>query len=477
MNKQMLKKIIKSKTFITIIVVVVIIFGIFLLFFNRKPSYQFVTVTRDSVTESVTLTGNTTPAQSVSLSFGSSGIISDTFSDLGKQVTAGQVLAELNMNDLLAQLHSAQAGLVIAKQNASSSNNNIDNVVAEQNALVANAYRTLLNSTLQAQSISNLGAFDSPTVTGTYECGKDGVYNLKTYSSAGGVSIMYSGLEPNDSFLLTDVPRPLGKCGLYLSFDKSKILYTDQQFKIEIPNKNAANYNANQNAYQLALKTRIKTIAAAQANVAVPGLPSINDSEIVQAQASVDSALAKIKNAEIFAPITGTITQFDAKTGQLATPGTPLVSIMSTDGYEVDAGASETDVGKIALGNKVTMTLDALPNETFSGSVFYIAPAQTNTQGVITYQIKISFDRADPRFKSGFTANINIETDHKDNVLILPQYGILQNDQGTFVETLVNGKVVQNPVTLGIQDQKGNVEILSGVTEGEQVLNIGLKAQ
>ena len=61
-------------------------------------------------------------------------------------------------------------------------------------------------------------------------------------------------------------------------------------------------------------------------------------------------------------------------------------------------------------------------------------------------------------------------------MLILPQYAILQNDQGTFVETLVNGKVVTNPVTLGIQDENGNVEVLSGVTAGEQVVNIGLKS-
>jgi len=79
------------------------------------------------------------------------------------------------------------------------------------------------------------------------------------------------------------------------------------------------------------------------------------------------------------------------------------------------------------------------------------------------------------RLKSGLTANLDIQTKHKDSVLILPQYAILQNDSGTFVETLASGKVVNNPVTLGIQDAKGNVEIVSGATAGEQVLNIGLK--
>jgi HlyD family secretion protein len=103
------------------------------------------------------------------------------------------------------------------------------------------------------------------------------------------------------------------------------------------------------------------------------------------------------------------------------------------------------------------------------GSVFYIAPAETNTQGVVSYGIKISFDTPDTRLKSGLTANIDIETNTKDGVLVLPQFAILQNDQGSFVETLENNQVIQVPVKLGIQDQKGNVEVVSGVTEGEQV--------
>jgi HlyD family secretion protein len=169
------------------------------------------------------------------------------------------------------------------------------------------------------------------------------------------------------------------------------------------------------------------------------------------------------------------VTQQDAKVGQLASPGTPLVSVIGSSGFEIDAGVSETDVGKLAVGNPVTMSLDAFPNETFMGTVFYIAPAQKNTQGVISYQIKISFSKADPRLKSGLTANVDIQTKKKENVLILPQYAILQNDSGTFVETLAGRVSTTSPVRLGIQDQKGNVEIISGVTLGEKVINIGLK--
>ena len=221
---------------------------------------------------------------------------------------------------------------------------------------------------------------------------------------------------------------------------------------------------------QFASDLALKKAGAAPSDIAAQA------AAVAQAQASVKSAEAKLQNAEIVAPISGVITQFDAKVGQLATPGVALVSIISNNGYEVDAGVSETDIGKVALGDSVSMTLDAFPNESFAGKVFYIAPAETNQNGVITYQIKISFDQPDTRFKSGLTANIDIETKQKDNALVLPQYAILQNDQGAFVETVSGGKIIQNPVTIGIEDEKGNAEIISGVTAGEQVLNIGLKS-
>ena len=199
--------------------------------------------------------------------------------------------------------------------------------------------------------------------------------------------------------------------------------------------------------------------------------------QLKSAQAALESAQVKLKNSQIIAPISGVITQFDVKVGQYTSPGLTLVSIISSDSFEVDTQISEIDVGKIALDNNVIMTFDAFPGKTFSGKIFYIDPAQTNTDGVVGYKVKISFDGSGSVMRSGLTANIDIETRHKDNVLILPQYAVLQNDSGTFVQVIENNVVKDIPITLGIQDQSGNVEVISGVTEGEQVLNIGLKSK
>jgi len=469
--------IIKNNKIKTVIVaVLVILIGGYFFFYHKSPIYQFVTVQTGSITESVSLTGNTTPAQSVSLAFGSSGIVAHTYSSLGKQVHSGQVLAELNTSDLVAQLHSAQAGLIIAEQHASASKNNVANVISQQNTLVETAYQNLLNSTPEAIPSDSSKDYTAPIISGNYILGKEGTINLHYYNSSGGISFTASGLANGTGMNNAIISEPIGDSGLYITSTSTYISTAD--WVINIPNTKAVDYLTNYNTYELALLTRDKAIADAEANVGTTDSSGVADAEIAQAKASVDSIIAKIQNAKIIAPISGTITQFDAKTGQLASSSTPLISIMSSGGYEVDAGVSETDVGKILVGNKVTMTLDAFPSEMFAGSVFYIAPAETNTGGVVSYQVKISFDKLDSRLKSGLTANINIQTKHKDNILILPQYAILQNDQGTFVETIdEKGKTKQSPVQLGITDQKGNVEVISGVIEGEQVLNIGLKVK
>jgi HlyD family secretion protein len=219
--------------------------------------------------------------------------------------------------------------------------------------------------------------------------------------------------------------------------------------------------------------------AQAQVNLTLAGSTrqeiDAQKAQVAQAQANVQAIQAQIANSYIVAPISGVVTTQNAKVGEVATPGVPLVSIISPNSLEIDVEVPEVDISKIALNDPVSITLDAFPNETFAGKVFFINPAETISSGVVNYEVKISFDKNDPRLRSGLTANLNIMAQTDQNVLILPQYAILQNASGTFVKTLRDGTVHTTPVTLGISDNNGNVEITSGVNEGEQVINIGLK--
>jgi HlyD family secretion protein len=475
---------------------------------SSSSSLHFVTVTQGSIIETVSVTGAVTPTKSVSLGFQNTGTIARIYYDLGDRVSAGAVIAELNTANLSAALQQAVASLAVAKANLASltAGTRPEQLAIDQNA-VTRGQVALANAIANAYSICDDAVHTDADQFFTNPRTTNATLTLAVSDAALANTVVAEriALEPvlaawsahisSPSFGLSDptlaatqAMQNLAQASAFLNDVATALNKTQPSGSISAATlttyKSDIASDRTSVASALTTLTSAKTtLTSAQGTLALakagstPQDIAAQEAQVEQAEAGVASAEANLRNAKIIAPISGVLTQQDAKIGQQASSGTPLVSILGNGGFEVDAGVSETDVGKLTVGDIVTMTLDAFPNETFTGSVFYIAPAQTNTQGVITYQIKISFDEADPRLKSGLTANIDIQTKRVENALILPQYAILQNDSGTFVETRVGKTVTTTPVTLGIQDQKGNVEILSGVTLGEQVITIGLKIQ
>lgn len=503
-----MKTFLKSKWVIGTVAGIALGAGYWFFIRSRSVTYQFIAVTRGTITETVSVTGNTTPTKSVSLGFQNTGTIARVSYNLGDHVSAGAVIAELNTGTLSAALQQARASLAVAEANLAALTAGTrpeqltiyQNAVTQDQVALANAIASAYAASDSAVHTNADQFFTNPRTAGaalTFIVPDATLTNkvvqervaLEPVLAAWGAQVSASSFGTSDplaagaqavqdlslvSAFLNDAAAALAKTSP--SGSMSAATLTTYESSIATARTSVAGALTTFTSAKTTLVSAEGTLALAQAG-STPESIAAQQAQVEQAQAGIASAAANLQGSQITAPMSGVVTQLDAKVGQLASPGTPLVSIIGIGGFEVDAGVSETDVGKVAVGDAVTMTLDAFPNETFPGSVFYIAPAQTNTQGVISYEIKISFNKADPRLKSGLTANIEIQTKKKDNVLILPQYAILQNDSGTFVETLAGTVTTTTPITLGIQDQKGNVEVLSGVTLGEQVINIGLKAQ
>lgn len=470
-----LRTLLHSKAAIAIAAVVVIAAGSFFYFSRGSADYQLVTVERGSLVQTVSLTGNTTPVDDVSLGFQTTGTVARVYRALGENVRAGELVAELNTAALSAALEQAKGQL--AEALATRSSTSLPEADAKARAAYVSAYTTL--DTELHNDVDTF--FGSPTSYGPMLLiTNPPIYDYGELSSGrDALSDMMDDYQKTLTGASTSDPLALlaYATGVTQSvsvfLDKLAVAANDQD-----SGASAAQVSALATA-RTEVAALLSTLSAARDTYRSEsvGATSLSDAQLQQARAAVAAAQANLANARLVAPISGVITKQDAKVGQLASAGTPLVTIISGAGFEVDSDVSETDVGKISTGDPVAMTIDAFPNETFAGSVFYIAPAETNTEGVVSYEVKIAFANPDPRLKSGLTANIDIETDRKDDVLILPQYAILENDEGAYVQTIEGGKPVNHPVTLGIQDQEGNVEVLSGVAEGEQVANIGLKTQ
>jgi HlyD family secretion protein len=504
-------------------VLLVVVFG-YLFLHKGSSNYQFVNVTQGSITEVVSVTGNTTPVQSLDLSFQAGGTVAAVYKNAGDNVSAGQTVVSLDTRNLAAQLAQAQAAVdgaqaTLQQLQAGPTSQNVQVSQAALNSAeqtLSNTYSNIPNAVTDAYAKANdavrnqIGVFytspDSNNPQLSFQVNDSQVLN-NADSERAQVTQELSSWQAQITALSNSVAA-LSTSTLSLALQNanshltvvSNLLNTDATAVIEesgLSNTNVTTYKTDvTNAVtevsgaQTDISTISQNIASEQAAVAqaqaqlnvtlagsTPGAIAAQQAQVEQEQANMQSIQVQIAQASLVSPINGIVTVQNAKVGQIAGAGQVITSIISGSDFEVDAEVPETDIGKVAVGNGVNMTFDAFPNETFTGKVFYIDPAETIVSGVVDYEVKVSFDKADPRIKSGLTANLDINTKTDANALILPQFAIVQNVSGTFVDVLQNNTETQIPVTLGIRDEKGNVEVLSGVTNGEKVINVGLKAQ
>jgi HlyD family secretion protein len=203
--------------------------------------------------------------------------------------------------------------------------------------------------------------------------------------------------------------------------------------------------------------------------------------KVKQAEASVDVVEERMNDYFITSPVNGKVVGFEPKVGEQVQAGSPVVSVLGQNDYEVEVDISEVDINKVEEGDVVDITLDAFgEDEQFKGQVFFIDPAQTVIQGVVYYEVKIKLVEVDKerlkRMKPGMTANVSIITEEKQDVLVIPGRAVIEkeNEQGEmrkYVRVLrEDGSVEEKRVETGLRGDGGVVEVISGVEEGEEVV-------
>lgn len=203
---------------------------------------------------------------------------------------------------------------------------------------------------------------------------------------------------------------------------------------------------------------------------------------VTKAQNSLTDAQNALADYYVRAPFDGTIAAVNLKKHDTAGSGSTAVTLITSQKV-AELSLNEVDAAKINVGDKATLTFDALPDLTLTGAVAEIDTIGTVSQGVVSYTIKIGFDSQDARVKSGMTVNAAIQTDVRQDVLAVPAGAVkTQNGQSyvlVFDPPLTesggtqgvssDAAPVQTFVTIGISDDT-NIEIVSGLTEGVQIV-------
>jgi RND family efflux transporter MFP subunit len=205
---------------------------------------------------------------------------------------------------------------------------------------------------------------------------------------------------------------------------------------------------------------------------------ALASAQVRQAQANLDAVNNQINNSIIKAPFDGQITQVNYQVGEEPSATQPVMVILGQDQYEVQVDVAESDVAKVALGNPVELDFDAFGQGIrFTATLDQLDPAQTVIQEVVYYRGKVGHVTANTtsapylkQLKPGMTANVTIMANRKDSVLIIPFRAVTDNNGTRTVDILKNGQPVTVTVTLGLRGDDGLVEVLTGVSAGDEII-------
>lgn len=197
--------------------------------------------------------------------------------------------------------------------------------------------------------------------------------------------------------------------------------------------------------------------------------------EVSRQAAALSAAKDDLAKTELRALADGVISKLDVEVGENVSANQNIVSIIS-DGFSIKVDISEADIAKVSVDDPVDITLDAYGDTIrFSGNVVKIEPAETEISGVVYYKTTILFDGIADQYdiRSGMTANIDILTDKKENVLVIPRRAVLIQDGKKIVRVVkdaTKGVFEEREVETGLQGDDGLIEIVSGLSEGEDVV-------
>lgn len=376
------------------------------------PPDRLVEVKRGDLALSVVATGSVIPVTTVELKSKASGLIKQILVDEGERVHPGQVLIELDKELLQAQLREADANLAAA---------NARRQVAAAN--IASAETTKVKLQADANNLKDDLSFREKQVNRYRLMSDDKIISLSE---------------------LDRVEREYQDAKLKLQALKSELLVQDS--RIEAARKEESRVEA----------------------------------EVTQAEANLDRARENLNYATITCPIEGTVLKRHVEVGdavssilQLGSQATLLLTLGDMKELFVEGRVDESDIGKVYVGQEAQIKVDAFRDRTFPGHVTRIAPLGIEKDNVIGFDVRVSIEDPEGILRARMSANAEIITDRKEDVLLIPENSIVYDrDRKTFADVYdptADDMKKRVPIEIGASNGTTTV-VLQGLSEGDKLV-------
>lgn len=507
-------KFFKNKKVIIAGIVLVLIIGSYFIFGSGKDAArELVTVMRGDVVEEVSVTGKVVPAKSIDLAFEKNGRITRLPATVGKKVAQGETLAQLENGDLWAQITQAEATLKTqeVKLDELKRGSRPEEIAIKQTELkraeqdLLNYYRSVrdvlndayakADDAVRAKTDDIFSDDDTPNpklaFTSSNTQGAIDVASMR-YRAGTDLTAWRAELRAiNDGSSEEEIMKAIRSGEQYLSFIRDFLARTldvvDGATGVEattVSTYKSSIYTGrtNVNTSYTSLSSQEQTIASQKITVEriknelALTLAGASSEQIASQEAQVEQARGNLmyyrtqyEKTLLRAPFSGTITKVSAEVGDI-TSGTPVVSLIGSGNFEIEANIAESDIAKVKVGNTARVTLDAYGKGVlFEATIMQIDLSETVLEGVATYKTKFQFKDKDDRILPGLTADVDVMSGKKENVLFVPTRNIVIDGGKYFVMKIEGENTTKTEITTGLRGSDGRTEVLSGVNEGDSI--------
>lgn len=211
---------------------------------------------------------------------------------------------------------------------------------------------------------------------------------------------------------------------------------------------------------------------------------ALKEAQILQAEAVLQSAEIDLRYTRIISPVDGIVVSKEVEVGQTVAASfqTPTLFYVAEDltKMQIEASVVEADIAKVKEGQTVEFSVDSFPDQIFYGMVTQVRNEALNTSNVVTYEVIIEINNKDLLLKPGMTANVDIITSEKDNVLLAPNKALrfyVADENGETkryankgIWLLEKGKPVRVSVATGVSDDNYTEVASDKLGEGAKVI-------
>lgn len=398
-------------------------------------STRTATVQKGAVLSTVSASGTVQSTTTSDVSFSSGGTITELDVTVGQHVAKGAVIAKIDPSSAEASLSAAKFTLTSAQEKLAQAKSPTTDVQRLQDQATIQQAQDKVDSAQRALDEAESNSTTTTTV------------------GAGGAG----GSQQSSTTSVEEAEASLTSAKKSLANTKAQIAAKAKADPAQVASAQAQVVKAQQDVVDAQKVLDQTTLTAPFAGTITAVNKTVGDSV-----GSGSSAVGSNGGAT-------TASSSSTSAGTTSSSSSSIVTLTNFDSLEIKAGFSESNMGKLKVGQTVNLTYDALANENETGTIERIDSSSTTVNNVVTYYVYATIKDPSDSVRPGMTATAQVVVDSRDNVLYLSNSAVTAggSNQAT-VQVVKDGVTTPTTVTVGLKGDD-TTEIVSGLRQGDKV--------